>query len=61
MINNAKFLAELGHIEKPPYLQLVLGVLGQIQATVENLLHMVRCIPRDPPGPSVRSGWTSSP
>ena len=49
MINNAKFLADLGHIETPPYFQLVMGVLGQIPATVDNLIHMARCIPSDSP------------
>jgi len=49
MINNAKFLAELGHIEDPPYYQLVMGVLGQIPATVDNLIHMARCIPERSP------------
>ena len=49
MINNGKFLAELGHIESPPYFQLVLGVLGQIPATVDNLIHMARCIPEGSP------------
>jgi 3-keto-5-aminohexanoate cleavage enzyme len=49
MINNAKFLVELGHIEKPPYFQLVMGVLGQIPATVDNLVHMARCIPEGSP------------
>ncbi|OPX38701.1 MAG: hypothetical protein B1H11_04230 [Desulfobacteraceae bacterium 4484_190.1] len=49
MINNAKFLAELGHIEAPLYFQLVMGVLGQIPATVDNLIHMVRCIPEGSP------------
>ncbi|MFC1892010.1 3-keto-5-aminohexanoate cleavage protein [Thermodesulfobacteriota bacterium] len=49
MINNGKYLAELGHIENPPYFQLVLGVLGQIPATVDNLTHMVRCIPEGSP------------
>ena len=49
MINNAKFLAELGHMETPLYFQLVLGVLGQIPATVDNLIHMVRCIPDGSP------------
>jgi len=49
MINNARFLAELGHIEEPPYFQLVLGVLGQIPATVDNLIHMVRCLPEGSP------------
>lgn len=46
MINNAKVLAEMGHIEEPLYFQCVLGVLGQIPATVDNLLHMVRDIPK---------------
>ena len=49
MINNAKFLTELGHIEEPPYFQLVLGVLGQIPAAVDNLIHMARCIPEGSP------------
>jgi len=49
MINNGKVLAELGHLEKPPYFQLVLGVLGQIPATVDNLTHMVRSIPGGSP------------
>ena len=49
MINNAKFLTELGHMEAPPYFQLVMGVLGQIPATVDNLIHMVRCIPEGSP------------
>jgi 3-keto-5-aminohexanoate cleavage enzyme len=49
MTNNAKFLAELGHLEEPLYFQFVMGVLGQIPATVENLLHMVRCIPPGSP------------
>ena len=49
MINNAKFLSELGHIEDPVYFQLVMGVLGQIPATVDNLVHMARCIPPGSP------------
>jgi 3-keto-5-aminohexanoate cleavage enzyme len=49
MINNAKFLGELGHLETPLYFQLVLGVLGQIPATVDNLLHMVRSLPPGSP------------
>jgi 3-keto-5-aminohexanoate cleavage enzyme len=49
MINNAKFLTDLGHIESPPYFQLVMGVLGQIPATVDNLVHMARCVPDDSP------------
>jgi 3-keto-5-aminohexanoate cleavage enzyme len=49
MINNAKVLGEMGHIEKPLYFQFVLGVLGQIPATVDNLIHMVRSIPEGSP------------
>ena len=49
MINNAKFLVDLGHIESPPYFQLVMGVLGQIPATVDNLVHMARCVPDGSP------------
>lgn len=49
MINNAKVLGKLGHIEEPLYFQFVLGVLGQIPATVDNLTHMVRNIPESSP------------
>jgi 3-keto-5-aminohexanoate cleavage enzyme len=49
MINNARFLSEEGHMETPLYFQCVLGVLGQIPATVDNLLHMVRNIPEGSP------------
>jgi 3-keto-5-aminohexanoate cleavage enzyme len=42
-------LGDLGHIEKPLYFQFVLGVLGQIPATVDNLIHMVRSIPEGSP------------
>jgi 3-keto-5-aminohexanoate cleavage enzyme len=49
MINNAKVLGEMGHLEQPLYFQFVLGVLGQIPATVDNLIHMVRSIPQGSP------------
>jgi len=49
MINNARVLGEMNHIEKPLYFQLVLGILGCIPATVDNLLHMVRNIPQESP------------
>jgi 3-keto-5-aminohexanoate cleavage enzyme len=49
MIHNAKFLAESGHLESPLYFQFVLGVLGQIPATVDNLIHMVRSLPPESP------------
>ena len=49
MISNARFLGEEGHMEAPLYFQFVLGVLGQIPATVDNLLHMVRNLPEGSP------------
>ena len=49
MINNARYLGDLGHIEAPLYFQFVLGVLGQIPATVDNLVHMVQSIPQGSP------------
>jgi len=49
MINNCKVLKELGYLEEPLYFQCVLGVLGQIPATVENLQYMVRNIPHGSP------------
>ncbi len=49
MINNARVLDEMGHIEQPLYFQFVLGVLGCIPATVDNLIHMVRSIPQGSP------------
>jgi 3-keto-5-aminohexanoate cleavage enzyme len=45
MINNALFLEEIGALEKPLSFQFVLGVLGQIPASFDNLLHMKRCLP----------------
>ncbi len=49
MINNARFLGEQGHIATPLYFQFVMGVLGQIPASVDNLLHMVRSLPAGSP------------
>lgn len=42
MINNLADLIGAGHIEKPVYLQFVLGILGGIPATVENRVHLVQ-------------------
>ena len=42
MINNLAHLIEAGHIRKPVYLQFVLGILGGIPATVENLVYLVQ-------------------
>jgi len=41
MINNVAFLLRQGHIKKPVYLQFVLGILGGMQATVNNLVFLV--------------------
>lgn len=41
MINNLAFCIEKGYVEKPVYLQFVMGILGGIPATVENLLFLV--------------------
>jgi 3-keto-5-aminohexanoate cleavage enzyme len=46
MINNCVFLRDTGVLENPLYFDFVLGVLGGIPATVDNLLHMQRCIPQ---------------
>jgi len=42
MINNLAYLIETGRIKKPVYLQFVLGILGGIPATVENLVFLVQ-------------------
>ena len=39
-IYNVAFLAGKGLIDKPFYLQFVMGILGAIQPSVENLVHM---------------------
>jgi len=49
MINNGKILGEMGHIDQPLYFQFVMGILGQIPATVDHLIHMVRSIPQGSP------------
>ncbi len=47
MINNVLFLHEIGAVQKPLHFQCVMGTLGGIPATVDNLNHMVRQIPKD--------------
>ena len=37
MINNIAYLIKKGLIKTPPYIQFVLGILGGLPATVENL------------------------
>ncbi|HUL38627.1 MAG TPA: 3-keto-5-aminohexanoate cleavage protein [Thermodesulfobacteriota bacterium] len=41
MINNVAFLIERGYVKKPVYLQFVLGILGGIPATPQNLIFLV--------------------
>jgi len=40
MINNVAHLIREGHIRTPVYLQFVLGILGGIPATIENLMFL---------------------
>jgi uncharacterized protein (DUF849 family) len=40
MINNLAFLIRKGITQKPVYLQFVMGILGGIPATPENLVHL---------------------
>ena len=40
MINNLAFLVQKGIAKKPVYLQFVMGILGGIPATVQNLVHL---------------------
>jgi len=41
MLSNLAFLLQTGKIKKPVYLQFVLGILGGMQATVNNLVFLV--------------------
>jgi len=41
MINNLAFLIEAGYVQKPVYLQFVMGVLGGIPPTAENLVFLL--------------------
>jgi len=40
MLNNVAFLLQTANIKKPVYLQFVLGILGGMQATVNNLVFL---------------------
>lgn len=42
MLNNVAFMMEQGHLKKPVYLQFVMGILGGIPATMENLMFLCR-------------------
>jgi len=37
---NVAFMADKGYIDKPFFLQFIMGILGAIQVSVENLVHM---------------------
>ncbi|MGA2404685.1 MAG: 3-keto-5-aminohexanoate cleavage protein [Syntrophobacteraceae bacterium] len=41
MVNNVAFMIEAGYLEKPVYIQFVMGVLGGITPSSENLLFLV--------------------
>jgi len=41
MINNLAFLIDRGHVKKPVYLQYVMGVLGGISPSPENLMFLI--------------------
>ena len=41
MINNLAFAIEAGYVKKPVYLQFVLGILGGMPATPENLVFLL--------------------
>lgn len=49
MINNCIFLRNIRVLKERFYFQCVLGVLGQIPATIDNLIHMHRSIPKGAP------------
>lgn len=49
MINNCIFLKDIGALDEPLYFQCVMGVLGQIPATLDNLIQMRRSIPQESP------------
>lgn len=42
MLNNLAFMIEQGHLKKPVYLQFVMGILGGIPATMENLMFLYK-------------------
>lgn len=42
MVNNIAYFKEKGLVNKPIYLQFVMGILGGIPATVDNLVYLVK-------------------
>ncbi len=53
-IRNAQPILKKGEVDKPLHMNLILGVLGGIPATVENLAHQVRQLPDD-------TNWQTTP
>lgn len=47
MLGNANYYAKKGFLKTPMYYQFVLGVLGGMEATPENLINLVQHIPED--------------
>lgn len=41
MVNNLAFLIEAGYVKKPIYLQFVMGILGGMSATSENVMFLL--------------------
>lgn len=41
MVNNVAFLIQAGYVKKPVYIQFVMGILGGLTATPENLMFLV--------------------
>jgi len=46
MINNVTYLVKQGHLKKPVYLQFVLGIMGSMPASIENLLFLYQTAKR---------------
>jgi uncharacterized protein (DUF849 family) len=42
MINNIAFMLSKGHLKRPIYIQFVMGILGGMAATPENLMFMYK-------------------
>ena len=42
MVNNIAFFIKKGVVKTPPYIQFVLGILGGLPATVDNLAYLVK-------------------
>ncbi|WP_247009076.1 3-keto-5-aminohexanoate cleavage protein [Halorientalis litorea] len=53
-INNAQPILKKGELNRPMDINLVMGVLGGIPATVDNLAHQVRQLPED-------TNWQTTP